>query len=82
MTTCQTATVRGVAELMRLAGRTELAEMLGISRQRARLLTERSDFPEPVARMRRGPIWRIEDLEAWARKVGRTLTDLPPWESD
>jgi len=63
---------------MRLAGRTELAEMLGVSRQRARQLTERPDFPAPVALMRRGPIWRIEDLEQWAEAVGRTLTPLPP----
>lgn len=67
-----------MAELMRLAGRTELAEMLGVSRQRARQLTERPDFPAPVAVMRRGPIWRVEDLEHWAARVGRTLTPLPP----
>lgn len=66
-----------VAALMRLVGRTELAEMLGVSRQRARTLTERDDFPAPIAQMRRGPIWRIEDIEEWAQHVGRTLTPLP-----
>ena len=75
MTTCQTATVAGVAELMRLAGRTELAEMLGVSRQRARELTERADFPPPIAELRRGPIWKIDDVAAWAERVGRTFSE-------
>ena len=77
MTSCQTATVSGVAELMHLAGRTELAEMLGVSRQRARELTERADFPPPIAQLRRGPIWKIDDVAAWARSVGRTFTPPP-----
>ena len=67
---------------MRLAGRTELAEMLGVSRQRARTLTERDDFPAPIAQMRRGPIWRIEDIETWAKQVGRALTRLPPVDEE
>lgn len=67
-----------MAQLMRLAGRSELADMLGISRQRVRTLTERPDFPAPIAELRRGPIWRIEDVEKWARRVGRTLQPLPP----
>jgi predicted DNA-binding transcriptional regulator AlpA len=71
-----------MAELMRLAGRTELAEMLGVSRQRARQLTERDDFPGPIAQLRRGPIWRVEDIEAWAEQVGRTLRPLPEAEEE
>lgn len=78
MTTCQIARVCRVAELMRLAGRTELAEMLGVTRQRARQLSERPDFPAPIAVMGRRPIWRIEDIEGWAALVGRTLKPLPP----
>ena len=67
----------GVGELMRLASRGELAEMLGLSRQRTRTLTERDDFPDPVARLRTGPVWRLEDLQKWAAGVGRTLAPLP-----
>lgn len=66
-----------VGKLMRLASRGDLAEMLGISRQRARTLTERDGFPAPVAVLRTGPVWRLEDLQAWAAKVGRTLRPLP-----
>ena len=78
LTSCRTATVWSVAELMRLAGRTELAEMLGVSRQRARELTERADFPPPIAQLRRGPIWNIPDVEQWAARVGRTLKSTAP----
>lgn len=70
----------GVGELMRLASRGELAEMLGISRQRTRTLTEREDFPDPVAILRTGPVWRLEDLQKWAAKVGRTLASLPDYD--
>lgn len=66
--------------MLRLASRGELAEMLGISRQRTRTLTERSDFPAPIAVMRRGPVWRVEDLQKWAAKVGRTLGPLPEYD--
>lgn len=66
---------------MRLASRGELAEMLGISRQRARTLTERDDFPDPVAVLRTGPVWRLEDLQKWAAKVGRTLAELPDYKA-
>lgn len=75
--TCQAATFFSVGELMRLATRGDLAEMLAISRQRTRTLTEREDFPDPVAILRTGPVWRLEDLQVWAVKVGRTLAPLP-----
>lgn len=79
MPSCLAATVAAVGELMRLASRGELAEMLGVSRQRARTLTEREDFPDPVAMLRTGPVWRLEDLQAWAARVGRTLLPLPDY---
>lgn len=71
-----------MAELMRLASRGDLAEMLGISRQRTRTLTERPDFPDPVAILRTGPVWRLEDLQAWAARVGRVLAPLPQFGDD
>jgi hypothetical protein len=65
-----------VGKLMRLASRGDLAEMLGVSRQRTRTITQREDFPDPIAILRTGPVWRIEDLERWAAKAGRTLAPL------
>jgi predicted DNA-binding transcriptional regulator AlpA len=37
----------------------------GVSRQRVYQITSRSDFPEPVADLAQGKIWRVEDVEAW-----------------
>lgn len=68
------------ARLMRpafpaLAGVSEVAEMLGISRQRLAALRERAAFPAPVATLASGPVWRRGDLstfaEGWQRKPGR-----------
>jgi hypothetical protein len=58
-----------------LAGVTEVADMLGISRQRLHALRARDDFPSPVAMLAAGPVWRKGDLttfaEGWQRKPGR-----------
>jgi predicted DNA-binding transcriptional regulator AlpA len=55
---------------------TEIAELLGISRQRVnQLIDTYDDFPEPEARLAIGRVWRREEIEAWAechpRKPGR-----------
>jgi predicted DNA-binding transcriptional regulator AlpA len=50
----------------------EIAELLGISRQRVyQLLEEREDFPRPVAETPRGAMWDRRDVEQWARKPRR-----------
>lgn len=58
-----------------LAGLSEVAAMLGVSRQRASMLSRRDDFPAPSARLAAGPIWRAGDLSTfaarWQRKPGR-----------
>lgn len=66
---CQRSSVRGVGELV---GLTEIAELLGISRQRVHKLSqEASGFPEPFARLSAGLIWLRADIEEWARDTGR-----------
>lgn len=61
-----------------LGGVTDFADMLGLSRQRAWNITQRSDFPEPVVQMKTGPVWLRSQLETWAathdRKPGRPRT--------
>jgi predicted DNA-binding transcriptional regulator AlpA len=42
-----------------------------VSRQRADQLTRTERFPEPVAVLSAGRIWRRADVEAWARETGR-----------
>jgi predicted DNA-binding transcriptional regulator AlpA len=55
-----------------LVGVTEIAEMLGVSRQRVDQIV-RSDgrFPKPVAELHAGRIWLRTDVAAWARRTGR-----------
>ena len=38
----------------------------GISRQRIYQLTDRRDFPAPVAQLACGRVWLAEDVEGWA----------------
>lgn len=58
-----------------LVGVSEIADMLGVSRQRVSVLSRSEDFPEPVARLAAGPVWRAEDLstfaDGWHRQPGR-----------
>jgi predicted DNA-binding transcriptional regulator AlpA len=58
-----------------LVGTAEVAEMLGVSRQRVNALTAHPDFPRPVAELAAGKVWRKGDLsrfaEEWARRPGR-----------
>lgn len=54
----------------------EVGEMLGgISRQRVYQLHDNPDFPQPLLRLRTGPIWDARAVEkfraTWARKAGR-----------
>lgn len=63
-----------------LAGVGEVAEMLGISRQRVHILRKRHDFPAPVQTLGGGPIWRKGDLTTfaggWQRKAGRPAAKI------
>jgi predicted DNA-binding transcriptional regulator AlpA len=59
---------KGKSELLGLA---EVAELLGRSRRQATRLTARSDFPEPIARLRATPVWRRADVERWAKTATR-----------
>ena len=49
-----------------LLGATDVARLLGVSRQRLYQLAERSGFPLPADRLARGALWRREDIEAFA----------------
>ena len=56
-----------------LVGVTEIAEMLGVSKQRADQLAKRTDFPEPEASLAAGRIWSRADIERWAAETGRIV---------
>lgn len=55
-----------------LVGVAEIAEMLGVSRQRVDAISRtHEDFPAPEAELASGRIWLRKEIEAWARRSGR-----------
>lgn len=66
---------RRLADRDRIVGVTEVAEMLGVSKQRISMLSQREDFPRPLEQLASGPVWRARDLSTfsagWRRKPGR-----------
>jgi hypothetical protein len=58
-----------------LVGVAELAELCGVTRQRASALARSSGFPEPLAELASGPVWDLRMVERfvreWPRKSGR-----------
>ncbi|MFL6137481.1 MAG: helix-turn-helix transcriptional regulator [Frankiaceae bacterium] len=61
-----------------LVGMAEVAELLGVGRQRAHELTRRPDFPAPQARLKAGAIWLREDVERWLADSGERRPGRPP----
>jgi predicted DNA-binding transcriptional regulator AlpA len=60
------------SDALDLIGLSEIAELIGVSRQYAdRLVKSDPAFPAPVSVIRAGRIWRRADVEKWARKAGR-----------
>ena len=65
-----------------LVGVAEIAEMLGISRQRVHAISQSHDeFPAPVADLSAGKIWHRHEVVAWARahRQGNRQTRLTPF---
>jgi chromosome partitioning protein len=54
-----------------LLGLSEVADLLGVSRQTAaNWRSRRDDFPAPLADLRSGPIWARSSIVAWATGAG------------
>ncbi len=50
-----------------LVGLSEIASMLGVTRQRAsQLVRDYEDFPAPVAQLSAGRVWETSAVNAWA----------------
>ena len=62
---------------LKLAGLAEVAELLGVSKRTAPRYALRDDVPEPVARLRAGPIWLEEDVLTWARSSPQARPGRP-----
>lgn len=54
-----------------LVGVSEAAAILGWDRRRVITYVDRGSFPEPVARLASGRVWRRDDVDAFARAVAR-----------
>jgi hypothetical protein len=59
-----------------VVGAVEIAEMLGVSRQRVNQFAMRDDFPKPWRKLATGRIWDLRAIERWAESTGRTLKPL------
>ena len=65
-----------------LAGISEIAEILGVSRQRASELAGSDAFPKPVANLAAGPVWLGSTVlsfnQQWERRPGRPKGQSEP----
>lgn len=52
--------------LPRVVGYAEIAKLAGVSRQRARQLSDSSSFPRPVIETSQGPLFNQHAIERWA----------------
>jgi predicted DNA-binding transcriptional regulator AlpA len=48
-----------------LAGLSEVADLLGVTKRTAQRYTKRADFPEPIATLAATPVWKQRDVEKW-----------------
>ncbi len=48
-----------------LVGLTEIAAMLGVSRQRVHQLAQGADFPRPIADLASGRVWETVAVAQW-----------------
>ncbi|KLL10821.1 MULTISPECIES: AlpA family transcriptional regulator [Protofrankia] len=43
----------------------DIATALGVSQERARVISHRDDFPTPIIKSSRFRAWSADDVEAW-----------------
>ena len=65
-----------LADVGELVGAAEIQAMLGgLSRQRVQQLVSAPDFPEPIAVLKAGKVWRTADVVKWAEEKGREIRE-------
>jgi predicted DNA-binding transcriptional regulator AlpA len=58
-----------------LLGASEVANLLGVSRQRVyQLKTTYPTFPKPIVQLARGALWSGIEVDRWARQWRRNTT--------
>lgn len=56
-------------------GPEEIRQRLGVSRQRAYIVINRKDFPDPWVELAMGKVWKSTDVEAWIKQHRPDLTE-------
>jgi hypothetical protein len=56
-----------------LAGTSEIAVILGVTKQRIHALRKQKKFPQPIANLASTPIWDKRDIQAF-------LAEWRPWK--
>jgi hypothetical protein len=64
---------RSSADAPEFVMRAELLQLLRVSPTRLVQLQKEPDWPEPIAELIAGKLYRYADIKAWADKKGRTL---------
>jgi hypothetical protein len=59
-----------------LMGVGEAAEALGVTKQRVHQLSRTPGFPQPIARLRAGPVWAAKDIRFYVA-VRRNVHPCP-----
>jgi len=63
---------------LHLMGSAEIGKRLGgITRTRVYQITQRRNFPAPVAQLQMGNVWLAEDVEDWIRQHRPELAEDP-----
>lgn len=60
-----------VPRVHHLVSRVEIADMLGVSRQRLHQIIAAGGFPEPVANLGIGQVWERAAVRRWVHETGR-----------
>lgn len=58
----------------------EIAQRLGVGRQRAGILAKQKGFPDPVDTLRMGKVWLAADVEVWIAANRPELAEEPEGE--
>jgi len=64
-------------EFEKLGGSTEVAALLGVSKQQFTQLRTHPDFPPPYVELASGPIWKLEHIRRWMKSSGRRSRGRP-----
>lgn len=66
-------------EIPECVGATEIADLLGVTRQRVQQLANEPGFPAPAIVLKASGIkvWVLDDVRAWAERTGRPLHSGP-----